>query len=266
MSTARRRPPPSAPTRGPRSLLAAPIALAAGAAAALGFASAARAQPARTGSIDTFNVPAAITVTGTGEDEVVPDRARVSLGVTTQAPTAADAARQNARAQATVLEAVRAQGVPAEQVRTNGYNVSPVTEYNQQTGRTRITGYSVSNTVVVELRRIDQVGPVLDAVLARGANTVSSLELYSSQEEASRRRALARAVERARADAEAMAAAAGGRLGALIELNSAVGGVPRPVPMAMARAVSASPTPISAGTETTSATVTARYQFVAAGQ
>lgn len=251
------------PRRAPTSI--APLALACGI-AAVGLAATsatARAQSSR-GGVDTFNPGAAITVTGAGEDEVTPDRARVSLGVVTQAPTAAAAAEQNARAQRAVLDAVRGQGVPAEQISTSGYNVSPVSEYNQQTQRTRITGYSVQNTVVVELRRIDQVGPVLDAVLAKGANTVSSLDLYSSQAEASRRRALARAVERARADAEAMAAAAGGRLGALLELTSAIGGGPRPVVMDMVRARAASATPISAGTESTSATVTARWQFVTA--
>ncbi|GJG86221.1 SIMPL domain-containing protein [Gemmatimonadetes bacterium T265] len=208
--------------------------------------------------------PPAVTVTGTGEDEVVPDRARLSLGVSTQAATAAEASQQNARLQRAVLDAVRAQGVPAEQISTNGYNVSPVTDYNQQTRRTRVTGYTVQNTVNVELRRIDQVGPVLDAVLAKGANTVSSLQFYSSQAEAARRRALARAVERARADADAMAAAAGGRLGDLLELSSATDVRPRPVMMdMMARAAPAPATPISEGTETVTASVTARWRFFA---
>ena len=166
------------------------------------FAAPARAQ--RPTGVDTFSLPAAITVTGSGEDEVTPDRARVSLGVVTRAATAAEAAQQNARAQQAVLAAVRGQGVSAEQISTNGYNVAPVTEYNQQTQRQRVTGYEVQNTVVVELRRIDQIGPVLDAVLAKGANTVSSLELYSSLAEDSRRRALAKAVEAARTDAAAM--------------------------------------------------------------
>ncbi len=227
----------------------------------LGAPSRARAQTPT--GVETFNPGAAITVTGTGEDQIAPDRARVSLGVVTQAATAAAAAQQNARLQQSVLDAVRAQGIPAEQISTSGYNVSPTTEYNQQTQRSRVTGYSVQNTVTVELRRIDQIGPVLDAVLAKGANTVSSLELYSSQAEASRRRALAKAVERARADAEAIAAAAGGRLGLLLDLSSAPSfGPPRAFPMAMARVATAPATPISEGLETNSASITARWQFV----
>ena len=232
---------------------------------ALAVATASLASTRRLHAQTPAAAPSAIAVTGTGEDEIAPDRARIALGVSTQAPTAADAAQQNARLQRAILDAVRAQGIPAEQITTSGYNVSPVSEYNQQTRRSRITGYTVENTVTVEMHRVDQVGPVLDAVLAKGANTVSSLSFYSSQAEAARRRALTRAVERARADADAMATAAGGRLGELLDMSSTPNEPrPRPVMMAMARVASPdAATPISQGTETVTATVTARWRFVA---
>lgn len=211
--------------------------------------------------------PATIAVSGQGEATVVPDRARLSIGVQTQAATAADASARNAALQRAVIDAVRAQGVPADQISTSGYNVYPEQTYDQQTRRSRITGYNVQNTVVVELQRTAQVGPVLDAVLARGANLVSSLQFYSSQLEGVRRQALQNAVRRARADAEAMASAAGGQLGELIELSSDVNvPVPRPVYAAaarMARDAMAEATPVSEGTQTVNATVSARWRFVA---
>lgn len=207
-----------------------------------------------------------IAVSGQGEATVVPDRARLSIGVQTQAATAADASARNATLQRAVIEAIRGQGIAAEQISTSGYNVYPEQTYDQATRRTRITGYNVQNTVVVEIRETARVGPVLDAVLARGANLVSSLEFYSSRAEAVRREALQNAVQRARADAEAMAAAAGGRLGDLIELSSEVGGMVRPMPMAAmarARVQADAPTPVSEGTQTVNAMVSARWRFVA---
>lgn len=209
--------------------------------------------------------PATIAVSGMGEAQVVPDRARLSIGVQTQAPTAADASTRNARLQGAVIDALRGLGIAADQISTSGYTVYPEQQYDQPTRRSRITGYNVQNTVMVELRQIAQVGPALDAVLARGANLVSSLQLYSSQAEATRRRALQSAVERARADAEAMAAAAGGRLGELVELSSDVSSPPRPMMemrMRSAVAADAAPTPISEGTQTVNATVSARWRFV----
>ena len=198
---------------------------------------------------------------------MTPDRARLSIGVQTQAPTAADASTRNARLQRAVIDTLRALGIDASRIRTSGYNVFPEQTYDPQGRRSRITGYNVQNTVVVELQRIDQAGPALDAVLAKGANLVSSLQFYSSQAETVQRRALQSAIERARADAEAMAAAAGGRLGDLLELSTGGGIRPQPVyetTFVAARVAAAPPppTPISEGTQTLTAMVNARWRFV----
>ena len=130
-----------------------------------GTASVLRAQAPSTNPVVPTPIPT-IAVSGQGEATVVPDRARLSIGVQTQAATAADASARNATLQRAVIDAIRAQGVAAEQISTSGYNVFPEQTFDQQTRRTRITGYNVQNTVLVELSRIAQVGPVLDAVLA----------------------------------------------------------------------------------------------------
>jgi hypothetical protein len=203
-----------------------------------------------------------------GEDEVTPDRVRISIGVQTQAATAADAAARNARLQRAVLDTVRALGIPAERITTQGYNVYPEQDFDPQTRRPRVRGYNVQNTIVVDLWDVSRAGAVLDAALAKGANNIGGLQFYSSQAEQSRRRALAQAVERARLDAEAMAAAAGGRLGSLLELSSEVGLRPRPMmemDATMARGVAAPPPAsitINPGTATTTASVSARWVLV----
>jgi uncharacterized protein YggE len=210
-----------------------------------------------------------IAVVGTGEAQVTPDRARLSIGVQTQAPTAADASARNARLQRAVIDTLRALGLRSEQIRTTGYNVFPEQTFDQPARRTRITGYNVQNTVVVELPRIDQVGPALDAVLAKGANLVSSLQFYSSDAAAVQRRAIQDAIQQARSDADAMATAAGGRLGELLELSTGVGGRPQPmyeVQMASRAARDAAPTPISEGQQTVTAMVSARWRFVPGAQ
>ena len=211
---------------------------------------------------------ATVSSSAVGEAEVTPDRARLSIGVQTQASTAAAASAANARLQRAVIDTIRALGIPAERISTSGYNVFPEQVYDQPTRRSRIVGYNVQNTVVVDIHQVDRVGPVLDAALSKGANLVSSLAFYSSQAEAARRRALTNAVERARRDAEAMARAAGGELGRLVELTS--GGFverPRPVPMmAEARMAAAdASTPVSEGTQTVTASVSARWLFVPGG-
>src|SRR5256885_1862146 len=73
-----------------------------------------------------------------------------------------------------------------------------------------------------------QVGPVIDTALGKGANRIQALEFYSSNTDAGRRQALAEAIGKARGDAEAMARAAGGKLGPLVEASTTESG-PRPL-------------------------------------
>ena len=206
-----------------------------------------------------------IVTSATGEAQLTPDRATVYIGVQSRAATAAAASRDNAQRQSAVIDAIVGAGVAREQISTENFSVSPETRYDQQTQKTSVTGYVVNNVVRVEVRRLDQVAPVLDASLAKGANQINSLELYASNSDSARHAALAQAVSRARADAEAMARAAGGSLGALLHLNSSDTG-PRPVfrmqmNAAIAGGIAAPSTPIEPGQQTVRVVVSGSWQF-----
>lgn len=214
--------------------------------------------------------PAAVVTSATGEARITPDRANIFIGVQTMATTASAASAQNARKQKAVIDTLRALGIPAELISTVEYNVYPERVYNPQKGDSapRITGYNVSNTVRVEVRRTEQLGALIDASLAKGANGINSLQFYASNADSARHVALASGVAKARADAEAMARAAGGRLGDLLEVSSANISEPRPM-MAMARSVAGAPqmdTPISAGEQILNVSVMTRWRFLSGSQ
>jgi uncharacterized protein YggE len=204
-----------------------------------------------------------ISVAGHGETKVAPDRATIQISVQTKAATAAAAASENATKQAAVIAAIRALGIGPDQISTTGYNVYPEQRYEPNREPT-IVGYNVTNTVSVDVRKLDQIGPVIDAALSKGANMISSLQFYASNTDEARRSAIASAIQKARLDADAAARAAGGSLGSLIEINVGVQS-PRPIIMArasMAQAADAAPTPISPGDQTVAVDVTARWRFV----
>ena len=206
---------------------------------------------------------AEIVTAATGEAQFVPDRAAVYIGVETRAATAATAARDNAQRQRAVIDAVVAVGVPRDQISTENYSVAPNTHYDQATQRSTVVGYVVSNVVRVEVRRIDQVAPVLDAALAKGANQINSLDFFAANSDSARHDAIRLAVARARADAETLARAAGGSLGALVEMSTADGG-PRPMYRLEVRAMTAAaaPTPIEPGQQRVQVSVNARWRFI----
>jgi uncharacterized protein YggE len=211
-----------------------------------------------------------IVVNATGEVKVAPDKATIAIGVQSRAATAAAASQANAQKQRAVIDAIKARGVPAEQISTSGYNVIPETRYDREGQQApRTTSYLVVNTVNVELKRVDLVGPVIDASLGAGANQINSLNFGVQNADSARRAALSSAVAKARADAEVIARAAGGSLGALLEMIANESSVRPPIPfmrdMAAMGVAKAEATPVEPGLETITAIVNARWTFVPGG-
>jgi hypothetical protein len=208
------------------------------------------------------NAAPQVVTTGVGEVRVTPDRAVISIGVQTRAATAAQAGADNARRQRAILDTLRALGAASDQLSTTNYSVFPEMASVSPQSPPKITGYTVSNTVRVNVRKLEDISRFIDAALARGANTMSGLQFYSSTADSARRAALETAVTNARADAEAIARAGGGTLGPLLLLSSDEAPSPRIYEAPMAKAMIAAPTPIEAGQQTVSATVTAHWVFV----
>lgn len=238
------------------------LAIIAAVLACAGFLSAAEARAQVASPVG----PPALVTSGQGEAKVMPDRASVLVNVQTRGLTAASAAADNAQRTRAVMDAIAKLGVPKDQLSTEGYSVYPELRYDRDGGSPKVTGYVVTNTVRAETHRPEQAGAIIDASLGAGANLINSLSFYASNIDEPRRQAIAIAVSNARADAEAMARAAGGTLGPLLELSTQGPTIP-PRPMfdlgVRAKMAQAEPTPVSPGLQTVVVMVNARWQFVA---
>jgi uncharacterized protein YggE len=209
--------------------------------------------------------PPRLVTSGEGETRVTPDRATVFVGVQTRALTASAAGAENARRQKAILDTLKAMGIPPDQLATQNYSVSPEMRYDPTgVASPKVVGYVVSNTVRVELKKMDQVGSVIDAALAKGANQIGGVQFGVSTVADARRIAISAAVRDARADAEAMAAAAGGSVGQLLELSSSTPPYrPRMSDIAMkVEGMARAQTPIEPGEQVITATVSAVWQFI----
>lgn len=208
--------------------------------------------------------PPVVSTSARGEVKVVPDRASITVSVQSRAASATEAATENARKQTAVIAALRALAIPDSQISTQNYTMTPETRYDKDGQAPRIVSYLVTNSLAVELADVSKVGRVIDASLNAGANQVSSVDFFTSRAGQLYLRALAAAVGNARAEAEAMARAAGGRLGPLIEMTNNDGGWSPPAPRGVrTMSLAAAPeTPIMAGPESITASVTGRWVFV----
>ena len=218
----------------------------------------------------TPEAPPSIVVSAEGKRTMAPDRASVFLSVLNRGRTPTAAGAENARIATAIRNAVQALGVDKAQISTLNYNVQPdidIIQGPQGRETRRDSAYSATNTVRVEIRNLDLVSRVIDTSLTAGATNVMSVSYWLSDLTRARREATVEAVRMARDNAEAIAGAAGGSLGDLIEITTQPIRIFGPQPMERdmvmmsARAADVS-TPVSPRDIDVTAFVTAKWKFV----
>ncbi len=219
------------------------------------------AAPSMAGAADSVHT---ITVSGAGEATGVPDRARLSAGVTAIAATADAALAENARKMTSVFDALKKMGVPERAIQTSNFSVQPqYPPYNQNApALQRIVGYQVSNQVDVTLDDPKKLGAALDALVAAGANQINSVSFSIKAADALETKAQEAAVADARARAQTYARAAGVTLGGVVSIQEGATEAPRPMYRVMAASLAgAPPTPTAAGEQSVTANVTVVFEI-----
>jgi len=201
-------------------------------------------------------------VSATGIAAQAPDRASVSAGVISQAPTAGLAMRENARQMNAAFAALESAGIEKRYIQTSQMSLQPQYDYSDRKAP-RVTGYQVTNTISAKTYDLDNVGGMLDALVDSGVNNINGVTFSIKDPKAAKDKAREDAIKEARSKAEGMAKAAGVRLGKVIEIRESGAAAPRPN-MYAARAMSDSleSTPVSVGEQTLSVTVSITYEIL----
>jgi len=217
-----------------------------------------RSGPVAGAPNDTSTTPAhTITVSGTGKVTVVPDVARVNLGVTLSKSTVKAARDGAATSMTAIIAALKALGIADADIQTSGLNLSP----QYATGSsTRIVGYTISEQLQVTVRDLDKAGDVVDTATAKGATDVNGIWFEVSDPAKAQNDARAAAVTAARSSAQALAGAANVSLGSVISISDATPTFVGYYPNVGARDTAApAATPVQPGTQDVTATVTVIY-------
>lgn len=174
--------------------------------------------------------PRLVNVTGEGEIKAMPDMAYVTLGVEARKPSLAEARALVTKTVERVLALTRELKIDPKQVDASQLQVQPEYRWNEKDSQRVLLGYAVSRQIEVEVRDLEKLGALLERAVSAGVNVVGGARLDSSKRKQLERDALAQAVEDARQDAEALARAAGVRLGGVYSLSASVA-----VPMLQAK-------------------------------
>jgi uncharacterized protein YggE len=199
-----------------------------------------------------------LTVSAYGKVTVVPDVARVYLGVTLTKPTVKEAHDAAAKAMTDVIAAIKGLGVADADIQTTGLSLSA--RYASGSS-TKIVGYAISEQVQVTVRNLDKAGDVVDVATANGATDVNGISFELADPAKAQDEARAAAVTAARASGLAMAAAAQVTLGAVVSISDASAPTPIYYGGAAAAPMADLRTPVQPGSQDVSATVTVVFEL-----
>ncbi|PIP91451.1 MAG: hypothetical protein COW01_01925 [Bdellovibrionales bacterium CG12_big_fil_rev_8_21_14_0_65_38_15] len=167
-------------------------------------------------------------VTGTGEVSVTPDLAILSFSVSTLNKSANESQKENATIAQKVVSKVKKLGIAGKDLQSSNFSVNAEYDYKD---RTRVLkGHRVQHSYNVIIRKISMLGDVLDGVTEVGQDSVSigQISFGLSNDEELKLKSLEASVHNAKTKAQAIAKAAGKKLGDLtfIDENVSSGAVP----------------------------------------
>ncbi len=207
------------------------------------------------GAPSTDSTPAehTITVSGSGKVTIVPDVARITLGVTVSKPTVKAVREAGAKAMTDIIAAIKGLGVADADIQTTDLSLYP--QYGNGSAP-KIVGYQMNEQVQVTVRDLDKAGDVVDVATAKGANAVNGISFESGDPVKAQNDARAAAVAAARTSALAMAAAGNVSLGGVVSITDASPNSPIWYASQRAGALNDAATPVQPGTQDLTATVT----------
>lgn len=178
---------------------------------------------------DSFQSVRTIAVSAEGKTVVSPDLAQFSFSVVTQGQNPETIVDGNNRKVSAAIEFVKSQGVEAKDIKTSGYNLSPDYQYDENTRRNYIVGYTITQSVNVKVRDFAKLPKLLAGLTPVGVNQISGISFTIEDLDKVLGEARKQAFERARAKAIMMASASGVRLGRVVNVSE-YGGGPGPIP------------------------------------
>lgn len=202
---------------------------------------------------------AVINVTGYAQQEVAPDTAYVTVGMESTDTDAQKARTKNNLIMNEVTKAMKAMGIPAENLKTTGFYVSPNYEKNN-----KITSYTATNHLQIKITDLDMMSRIISKAGSLGANHIQNVRFTNEKTEQIKANLVKQAVINGRRTAQAAAQAAGSQITGVKEINiSSSPSYANNYLMGSARLLkaeaAADTTPVESGTNTLSQTVSITF-------
>jgi uncharacterized protein YggE len=201
-----------------------------------------------------------VTVNGTGKIVYVPDIGYVSVGVSSDGQTAEEAWKKNSAIVQKLFAALKNMGIDPKDLQTSGLNVSP--RYSRPKDQEpQLVGYTVTYELRVTVRKLPEMGKILDSLVENGANRNMGITFGCNDVEKLLDQARAKAVADARKKAELYVTAAGAGLGQVVSITDTQAMPWRTLQYTVAEKGSAADLPIATGQQEVTVNVTLTFNI-----
>ncbi len=207
-----------------------------------------------------------IHVSGNGSVSGEPDIATLSLGVSVERDSVAEAREEAASAMTALIASLMANGIAEKDIITQNFSIYPQYDYSE--GERKLRGYRVNNTVQTKVRELDTLSDVIDDAAEAGGDSIvlNSIQFMIEDTTPLQEQACAIAVKNAEAKALTIAEASGVTLGKPVTITENSYYESPPIPYAVAETALAddaeyTSTPIVSGELTVTVSVTVVYEI-----
>jgi len=115
-----------------------------------------------------------VTVEGKAEVSVTPDQAILNLGVEMEGRDLSAMTKRVAETTNAFLKLTDDMNIKRNDVMTSGVNINPKYRYENKTGRRIFDGYSISRSIQVDIKNINQLGSIIERSVEQGINNISA--------------------------------------------------------------------------------------------
>ncbi|HLD18319.1 MAG TPA: SIMPL domain-containing protein [Patescibacteria group bacterium] len=169
-----------------------------------------------------------IMIEGEGRASAKPDVAIVSLTIESKGADVSTTQKDNTAAMNKLIEAVKAAGIPEDDIQTANYNSFENMEWDTEKEESVSKGWIVTHQISVKIRNTEKISDLLAVAGKNGATTISgpnfTIDDTSNLKDEARKKALAQAQQKAKDIAKAL----GLRLERVISYNEWVNSQPTP--------------------------------------
>jgi hypothetical protein len=169
--------------------------------------------------VDSLYTARTISVSADANVQVSPDLATISFSVVSEGEKPEVISLENINKMKAAVDSVKSKGIEDKDIKTTQYSLSPKYEYDEKTRKSSITGYSLTQTVLVKVRDLAKVGEVLSGLPDLGINQIGAISFSVENQEQYMAQARIEAFEKAKTKAMAMAALNGAELGDVINFS-----------------------------------------------